>query len=470
MSIKDAAEQVRRRGRRGDTELVHMTRDEVAALRGLAKAAGGKLTRNPDTGLPEASFLGSLLPTVFGAIANTLLPGSGMVVGGITGALQNKENPLMGAITGGMGGYGGGNLAAGLQGVGAGAAQQAAQAAALPGAQAAQVAADTAAIDAAILGGPYTPAPDVFTAPMNQAAADATTQFLDKPFYSQAGEGIAALFQPGGTDAFTQGMGGLGNLAKSGLYASAPLLYDAMQPEQQEVKRPGSGEARRYSYDAGYTGGEMTGPDISSERDWFDPVYTRMAEGGAVQAKTSSGAPAFNFNQSTGQFTRQMQPVAAPAAAPAQADPSVGLDRLSWRTNTGINPAVARFMQGRMGRGGRRFAEGGVVEMESGGFVIPADVVSMAGGGSTDAGLAALAQRIGARPIKGAGDGQSDDIPATIDGKPVARVANGEAYVPAPVAKKVGVRKLYKMLDNVRGQAHGTRKQQRPVNLDKALA
>lgn len=450
MSIKDAAEQVRRRGRRGDTELVHMTRDEVAALHGLAKAAGGKLTRNPDTGLPEASFLGSLLPTVFGAIANTLLPGSGMVVGGITGALQNKENPLMGAITGGMGGYGGGNLAQGLTQMGSSAVSPE------------MLAQANAAAD-----------------PIGALAG--AKESLVAPDWLQTGAGAAP---PTGIAALKAGvqntmanpmglantMGGLGDLAKSGLYASAPLLYDAMQPEQQEMKRPGSGEARRYSYDAGYTGGEMTGPDISSERDWFDPVYTRMAEGGAVQAKTNSGAPAFNFNQSTGQFTRQMQPVAAPAAAPAQADPSVGLDRLSWRTNTGINPAVARFMQGRMGRGGRRFAEGGVVEMESGGFVIPADVVSMAGGGSTDAGLAALAQRIGARPIKGAGDGQSDDIPATIDGKPVARVANGEAYVPARVAKKVGVRKLYKMLDNVRGQAHGTRKQQRPVNLDKALA
>ena len=39
---------------------------------------------------------------------------------------------------------------------------------------------------------------------------------------------------------------------------------------------------------------------------------------------------------------------------------------------------------------GRSFVEGGVVEMNKGGFVVPADVVAAIGSGSTDAGLQAL--------------------------------------------------------------------------------
>ena len=37
------------KGRQGDTELIHMTKPEI---RGLASL--GKITVNPDTGLPEA--------------------------------------------------------------------------------------------------------------------------------------------------------------------------------------------------------------------------------------------------------------------------------------------------------------------------------------------------------------------------------------------------------------------------------
>ena len=44
-------------GRGPDTELVHMTKGEVASLQHLAKSQGGTLTINPHTGLPEAGFL-----------------------------------------------------------------------------------------------------------------------------------------------------------------------------------------------------------------------------------------------------------------------------------------------------------------------------------------------------------------------------------------------------------------------------
>jgi len=128
MSLKKAAEQVRRAGRGADTELVHFTKGELNAMKGLAKAAGGKLTRNPETGMMEAGFLKSMLPTILGFAANFIIPGSGMIVGGLTGAATNKEDPLMGALMGGLGGYGGGSLAAGMQGAGAAAAQGAASA------------------------------------------------------------------------------------------------------------------------------------------------------------------------------------------------------------------------------------------------------------------------------------------------------------------------------------------------------
>lgn len=127
--------------------------------------------------------------------------------------------------------------------------------------------------------------------------------------------------------------------------------------------------------------------------------------------------------------------------------------------------------------GGVGAAKGGLISlaaggMSKGGFVVPADVVSALGNGSSDAGLRKLYALIGdVKPIKGNGDGLSDSIPTSIDGRQPARVADGEAYVnPKTVAKigggdaKKGAKKLYAMMDKIRQQAHGKKTQQRKVN------
>ena len=54
-------------GRGPDSMLVHMAPGEVKSLQQLAMAHGGSLTINPETGLPEAGFLSSILPMVLGA-------------------------------------------------------------------------------------------------------------------------------------------------------------------------------------------------------------------------------------------------------------------------------------------------------------------------------------------------------------------------------------------------------------------
>lgn len=375
MSLKQAAEAVRAAGRGKDTELVHLTRNEVAGLHALAKAAGGALTRNPDTGMPEAGFLDSILPTLLGAGA-MFIPGmqplGAAAIGAATGAMTNKQDPLMGAILGGMGGYGGAGLASGLQGVGAGAAQQ-------------------AAIDAAAQGAGEAAIGQGLQGVTNQAAADATKAFMEKPFYEQASAGLqAAVNSPG---QFIEGMGGTMPALKTTGMAAAPMLYGQMFPGANSgLDFGGDGEASEYNYDAGFTGGEATGDDPSSERRWFNPTFTRMAAGGEVA-------------------------------------------------------------------------------LSEGGFVIPADVVSMLGNGSSAAGLEALAQHLGATPIDGPGDGQSDSIPASIDGVHPAAVARQEAYLtPEQVQAAGGEDKLYKLLERVRKAAHGKAQQQRPVDPEQVLA
>ena len=122
-----------------------------------------------------------------------------------------------------------------------------------------------------------------------------------------------------------------------------------------------------------------------------------------------------------------------------------------------------------------KFQAGG--EMESDAFVIPADVVSALGNGSTDAGVRKLNDYLGvALLIEGEGDGLSDDIPATIDGEQPARVADGEVYVPADIVAQLGegdpeegAEMLYELIDRVRQAAHGKKTQQREVDLDEVM-
>ena len=123
-----------------------------------------------------------------------------------------------------------------------------------------------------------------------------------------------------------------------------------------------------------------------------------------------------------------------------------------------------------------KMAQGGITSLKEGSFVVPADVVSHFGNGSTDAGLEALHNHLGAEPIRGHGDGMSDSIPTDIDGKQPARVANGEALVHPEKVKElgngsadIGAKKLYAMMDKVRKARTGNTKQGKQIKADKYL-
>jgi hypothetical protein len=73
--------------------------------------------------------------------------------------------------------------------------------------------------------------------------------------------------------------------------------------------------------------------------------------------------------------------------------------------------------------------------------------------------------------LDGQGDGMSDSIPATIEGKQPARLADGEFVVPADVvshlgngSSKAGSKRLYAMLDKVRHARTGNKKQGKQIN------
>lgn len=133
------------------------------------------------------------------------------------------------------------------------------------------------------------------------------------------------------------------------------------------------------------------------------------------------------------------------------------------------------------------FVNGGLASMsyKRGGlkedsFIVPADVLAALGNGSNNAGLAALNKMLAkvgaprAEKIDGPGDGMSDSIPTSIEGRQPARVAKDEAYVPTEAVRRLGsgdvkkgAKKLYDLMARVRKAAHGNDKQQRRVNPNK---
>ena len=123
MSLHALATDMASKGRNGDSMLVHMTPGEVAGLHALALKHGGSLTINPDTGLPEAGFLKSLLPMLagfalgpagFGLVSSAM--GAGAIVGGITGLATGS---LSKGLMAGLGAYGGFGIGESLAGLGA---------------------------------------------------------------------------------------------------------------------------------------------------------------------------------------------------------------------------------------------------------------------------------------------------------------------------------------------------------------
>ena len=109
-----------------------------------------------------------------------------------------------------------------------------------------------------------------------------------------------------------------------------------------------------------------------------------------------------------------------------------------------------------------------VLNMAGGGEMVP----GYATGGISNLG----SYSDGGRMLKGPGDGMSDSIPATINNHQPARLANDEFVVPADVVSHLGngssdagAKKLYSMMDRVRRARTGTPKQAKAIHPDRYI-
>ena len=379
------AQELARLGRNGDTMLMHVQPSEVAGLQALAKSHGTTLTTNPHTGMPEAfnmrGAVKALAPTALGlAGAAVGIPPvvTGLVVGGLTAA--KSGNVMQGAMAG-LGAYGGGELGGSLMGAGAGAAPSAAV---TPEAAMPDLANPTMSAAPQPNASIYSNNPQLGTSAASGPGAGAIStppSFSSNISNMGRGAGNMLTGQPGSWDAFTSAAGGEGRAA---LQLGTPAMAGLM----------GGQEYKQLPTDLGY--------DPNFRLNLGGPAPLRLAGGGAIGNAGISGLYGSSDN---------------PQGPPISQD-GYGLGRLN---NMDVNQQ------------NNGFARGGYLD--------------------------------------GAGDGMSDSIPAKIDGKQPAALADGEFVIPADVVShigngstKAGAHRLYDMLAKIRKARTGNSAQGKQIN------
>ncbi len=457
-----AAQQAQSKGRGQDTMLVHMTPGEVKGLQALAMSQGGSLTINPQTGLPEAGFLSSILPMIAGfalgpagfGLMSSL--GAGATVGALTGIATGS---LKKGLMAGLGAYGGAGLGEGL--VSAATPVEAAQTG---------IVADPSLINTSAtqfptkditfgqtpdFGVSQTALPDfpvknttygqTFGTPESGLNfSSSKNQFFDQlppppqvqPTGLQgAGSGIQNMLQTGpeGTAARSAFMKAT---PTGSLTAAGTTVASALTPEPEPLKTSKS-FIRPFNLDiANPSGTPQYTPQDTREREQVRYTYSpreiyEAAEGGQIDS---------DYNMAVGQN-----------GAFSDAYKEGGLSALAKRRKALAGDKYYKFADSRKDSSmeaavEQNFAKGGL------GSALPP------------------------RFLSGGGDGMSDSIKANIDGKQEARLADGEFVVPADVvshlgngSSKAGAKKLYSMMDKIRKARTGRTRQAPEVNPNKYM-
>ena len=456
--LKSLAQELQSKGRNGDTILAHINPQEA----GILKALGGSGTINPHTGLPEYFFKSFFQPFVDVWKGVTNLPIIKNVSDAVTPLVQEIApyapyiapfipgiGPLLaagiGAAGAGFGGKGrsGFNFKRGLMGgltaYGLGNLYQGLQAAATAGADA------TASQVASSLGS------GASSAPGSQAA-----------MLAEQSAGLGDV--------------GLQNIASSASYAGAPSVGSAAadvaaQTLAENAPNAGMFEASANSipFDnslATSVPQSLQMPNLSSMPSNFATEMSNAGSGlknlaGLGDGTMSQAANAIGTKFGTGSAGAILTGISGMEALDAEQKyydqqlASGNIAQEEYDANTArINESRARSEQA-MRDNPYQFAGGGSINDEMGGDDY------------------AMGYAMGGQPrfLSGGGDGMSDSIKATINEKQPARLADGEFVIPADVvshlgngSSKAGAKQLYAMMDRVRSARTGRKSQGKQIN------
>jgi hypothetical protein len=511
MSLALAAKHLESQGRGNDSHLVHMTTGELQSLRGLAKAHGGEITINPRTGLPEAGFLSSILPTVLG-IAGTamgipmpyLIGGIGLGTAAITGDIKQ-------GLMAGLGAWGGASLGKSIMGAAGEAAKQGAH---LGGNVVKEVADDVVMNTAQSLPSGATGQIGMHTQFPNAVAGNAV-----------ADVGLSNIPMAGGqvgmANSFPAAMGGAGPVtaaSKPGFFDSfmnidktAPERFQAgfevvkenplqfvkdnpftvagaAMPFVNELLKPNAykpPEKEKNPFGLKYLSKDFQGsfpaqprPAYQAQyRDYVTNPYTTYAAGGGLQTANYARGDLVKYGLGLLNQKQDQAPITAtdPGAGYSPAYNSLGIMPYEKDTENMSSDQMAKSILKQAKTLGKLASKASVMMPDPADTAISsiqreAPAMSAKEGGLQGYALGGLSMghlggySDGGRLLKGPGDGVSDSIPASIGAKQPARLAEGEFVIPARIVSELGngstdagAKRLYAMMDRVKAKRAKTK-------------
>jgi hypothetical protein len=479
-------------------------------------------------------FFKSLLPTLVGAMTGGAgLPlYAGIAAGAATGALTNKNNRLLGAITGGLGGYSGFGIGSAAKA--AGAAVPKSIAATTPykgGFVNPEVATGTGFGGAATTGADLAQNANILNnanqfgltnsslagasagMPIEQALATSQpigmanvfNSTASTPTYmgnlSTAGRGVGEIFSgnQAAIDAYTKAIGAdsaMGALGKTMLPVGGAAVFGGLEESDIYGKPMQRAEAEKYDPYArldlgtdtglrlvakgGYIDGYATGGTIQSGgiRDLYgtpdnQPTISPGLSGfGLGRLNNLAGEQAMSQAQTLGYAEGGVASLELPdpsKTAPAPENLESMIINETAKTNM-LENQLNNMTSNALNTGNiptQNYAPGVLSNVAASmqNQPVPPQASFVQNLTSARTGYAKGGY------LNGAGDGMSDSIPATIEGKQPARLADGEFVIPADVVShlgngstKAGSKRLYAMLDKVRKARTGTKKQGKQIN------
>lgn len=445
--MNDAAKRVIASGRYGDDTLLHVNRKE---LEGLERIVGRPLTYNPQTGLPEAFGWQNVIPIVAG-IAGGVVGGplgaaaaSGMASTAV-GAAQGDDmgTALTKGLISGVTSYAGGQLLSGVGeaasgAAGAGAAGSAAGSAAVtPGVAgaAAGVAPAASSVPGPIMAEPLAALPGSAVSSGYNASIPQLTEIAAAPAI-----GPSTAIAPGAAPPPAAPVGLL-DRATAGFNAGMDRVNNVMADPGRAAEQFGSNVMNNRGTAAiaalgnyAQLSGMMNAPSGPSiQRDEYDPNRYPERFPSPPRTPTMPGAdyrpgfsPEFRYfaqgglaslpTRSVPQYREAENVVAEARAAMLGEHPARGEAMSRLRSRMG--PEAVRSVREEGGR------------------------------------------------VRGAGGGLDDLVPGTIEGRQRVRLADGEFVVPSDVVSGLGdgstdqgARKLHEMMSRVRQKRHGSTRQ-----------
>jgi len=358
------------------------------------------------SGLAGAGMLGGMGALTAGAIGSGL--GSYLETGDLGQGIQT-------GLLSFLGGKALGSMMGGASGAGASEAASAATQAPLPGgleASVLQQANPATAFTASAT--PATTMPSVFnTSAQNAAlAGDAANKSFMGNIFSDPTAGQSGVGLSGAMDAIKTpyALGAAGSAALPGLLEPK---FDAMPKKTYNTEEADAADRQAR------TPGSNFRPGVSPEFDYFGPMQTSFADGGLASLKYQEGGEMPNDKELISEAVDAIQ----------------GRDDTPERT-------LAMFVQ----RYGEDALRDLVDRVQSGEFGVNAGISE--------------------GELNGAGDGMDDMIPATLEGEQDVVLSDGEFIVPADVvsglgngSSNAGSKALYEMMDRVREMRTGKKEQ-----------